>query len=121
MRPRIDDLKVKTRDPRVLLPFLVEEGSRAVIPRMKPEGLIDAEFDVESVPKMTNGAETAEREAPAGDMPPKPMAPRECKYPIIRDLKALNAWIGRAMKGGSVAVSLKTASSERQSELVAIS
>ncbi len=118
---KIDDLKVKKPDPKVLLSFLVEQGFRAVITRMKTEGLIDAEFDVESVPKMTNGAETAEREAPAGDMPPKPMAPRECKYPIIRDLKALNAWIGRAMKGGSVAVSLKSASAERQSELVGIS
>ena len=118
---KIDDLKVKKPDPKTLLTFLVDQGFRAVITRLKTEGLIETDVDVDSLPKLANQAEPAPSEAPAADRPPKVVSPRECKYAIVRDLKLLNAWIGRAMKTGSVAVSLKGASSEAASDLVGIS
>jgi len=36
-----------------VLPFLIQQGFRSLIQRLKTEGLIDDGFDVESVPKMT--------------------------------------------------------------------
>jgi DNA polymerase I len=113
---RLDELKVKTPDPKTLVAFLAEQGFRSVITRLKTEGLVDADFDVEAVPKMTNTAKVAEAAETAGgaaaaqDQPPAAMAPRACQYEIVRDMKTLQAWIARATAAGAFAIDTETTS-----------
>ena len=104
---KVADLGIKQPDPKTLVAFLAAQGFRSVITRLKTEGLIDAEFDVDTVPKMINGDAPAPEPQP--DRPPTPVvAPRACKYEIVRSLEVLESWVARATKAGAVALDVAT-------------
>ncbi len=115
----INELGIRKPDPAILVQFLATQGFRSVITRMKSEGLVDGDFDVESVPKMTNGALPLGQASHDGQSigsatPPPPITPPAARpgaggaYGLVQTMKDLEACIARARNAGLIAVDTET-------------
>ena len=116
----IGELGIRKPDPAVLVQFLATQGFRSVITRMKSEGLVDGDFDVESVPKMSNGALPLGQPsrdgqsvgsadpAPTAIMPPNLRPGAGGAYGLVTTMKDLETCIARAYKAGLIAVDTET-------------
>ncbi len=132
----VGDFKIKKPAPDVVLPFLVKMGFRALITRLKTEGMIDDGFDVDTVPKMANlaqakadaaqvAAETpVEREKPAAPAARKAIRPavNRSTYGLVLTMEALDECIHHASEHGIVAIDTETTSIDSMTaDLVGIS
>ncbi|MBM3536786.1 MAG: DNA polymerase I [Alphaproteobacteria bacterium] len=130
----IAELGIREPDPKILVDFLAAQGFRSVISRMKTEGLVDGDFDVESVPRMSNGALPLGQpsrdgqsigsavKAPTAIAPPalKPGAGRG--YALVQTMKDLDGCIESARAAGLVAIDTETTGLNAHAcELVGIS
>ena len=116
----IGELGIRKPDPKVLVGFLATQGFRSVITRMKSEGLVDGDFDVESVPKMSNGALPLGQPsrdgqsigsadpAPTAITPPSVRPGAGGAYGLVTTMKDLDSCIARAYKAGLIAVDTET-------------
>jgi len=116
----IGELGIRKPDPKVLVTFLATQGFRSVIGRMKTEGLVDGDFDVESVPKMSNGALPLGQHSRDGQSigsadpaptaivrpPVRPGAGRG--YALVQTMKDLEGCIASARAAGLIAVDTET-------------
>jgi DNA polymerase-1 len=116
----IGELGIRKPDPKVLVGFLATQGFRSVITRMKSEGLVDGDFDVESVPRMSNGAlplgqpsrdgQSIGSAVPAPTEIPQPTVRPGANggYALIQTIRDLEACIARAYEAGLIAVDTET-------------
>ncbi len=112
---QVDDFKIRKPDPVTVQTFLATQGFKSLLNRLKTEGLVDGDFDVDSVPKMTQAPRPA-LDAD-GAAPPKAttgtpsVKPGEGgKYGMVQTIKDLEACVERARKAGLVAVDTETTS-----------
>ena len=122
----LGDLAIRKPDPEVLLEFLVQQGFRSLINRMKSEGLVDGDFDVDTVQRMTikqpPGQAAVSPVTPAKSVTGPKLPTGAGKYELVQDAKALAAWILRATQAGRVAVDTETTSLDAlRAELVGVS
>ncbi len=102
----LDSFDVKKPDHETLIAFLAEQGFKSVIARVEATHIANG-----GAPSEGSGAAAVTASPPA-----------KGEYELVRDEKALAAWIAEATKAGAVAVDTETTSLDTmRAELVGVS